>query len=305
MQQVSQSIRRGSKNAIFICYCCMVVLEITLVLSAILISLSISIGDRKSMVDYAGSYTIIQLQQNEISQKISQLSETYQFDASAISKKINAATLSQYSEKIIEYWFDLLHGHSDQIKPTWDINALITAIKEDSIFQNDWLASEQPAKANEAAKAIEESIIESVFPLEPLPLTVGLLYISNQHYINYISIAALILIICSIIMIVIIRIAQSTRPFQSFWFYGASTITGFLILSIFIMLLQNQNLEEVFDAHSSVLAYYASSILALFETYLRAFSLVFFVSGAVLLICFFSIRYQRQHSIHHELSTFF
>ncbi len=305
MQQVPQSLRRKSKNAIIICYCCMVVLEIALVIGAILISISVSVGDKKSLVDYAGSYTVIQLQQSEIDQKILKLSETYRFDETVINKSINVAALSQYSQKTIEYWFDLLHGKSNLIKPTWETDTIKMAIKEDPKFQGGWLASELSIKVDEAAKAISEAITVSVFPIEPLPLTLGFLFVNNQHYINHISVAAWIVMVCSVIIVGIIRIAQNTRPFQSFWFYGVSLMTGFLILSIFITMLQNQNLEEMFRAHNSILAFYATSILTLFETYLRAFSFGFFVAGAVLLTLFFSMRYQRQHSMHHELSTFF
>ena len=305
MQQVPQSLRRKSKNAIIICYCCMVVLEIALAIGAILISISVSIGDRKSLVDYAGSYTVIQLQQSEIDQKMLKLSETYRFDETIISKSINAAALSQYSQKTIEYWFDLLHGKSNLIKPTWDTDMMKKAIQGDPMFQGVWLAAELPVKVDEAVKAISEAITESVFPIEPLPLTLGFLFVNNQHYINHISAAAWIVMIGSVIMVGIIRIAQNTRPFQSFWFYGVSLMTGFLTLSIFIKMLQNQNFEALFKAHNSILAFYATSILTLFETYLRAFSFGFFVAGAVLLTIFFSLRYQRQHSMHHELSTFF
>ena len=305
MQQVPQSLRRKSKNAIIICYCCMVVLEITLAIGAILISVSVSIGDRKSLVDYAGSYTVIQLQQSEIDQKMLKLSETYRFDETIISKSINAAALSQYSQKTIEYWFDLLHGKSNLIKPTWDTDTIKIAIQGDPKFQGGWLAAELPVEVDKAAKAISEAITESVFPIEPLPLTLGFLFVNNQHYINHISAAAWIVMIGSVIMVGIIRIAQNTRPFQSFWFYGVSLMTGFLTLSIFIKMLQNQNFEALFKAHNSILAFYATTILTLFETYLRAFSFGFFVAGAVLLTIFFSLRYQRQHSMHHELSTFF
>ena len=305
MQQVSQSLRRKSKNAIIICYCCMVVLEITLAIGAILISVSVSIGDRKSLVDYAGSYTVIQLQQSEIDQKMLKLSETYRFDETIISKSINAAALSQYSQKTIEYWFDLLHGKPNLIKPTWDTDTIKIAIQGDPKFQGGWLAAELPVEVDKAAKAISEAITESVFPIEPLPLTLGFLFVNNQHYINHISAAAWIVMIGSVIMVGIIRIAQNTRPFQSFWFYGVSLMTGFLTLSIFITMLQNQNFEALFKAHNSILAFYATSILTLFETYLRVFSFGFFVAGAVLLTIFFSLRYQRQHSMHHELSTFF
>ena len=305
MQQVPQSLRRKSKNAIIICYCCMVVLEITLAIGAILISVSVSIGDRKSLVDYAGSYTVIQLQQSEIDQKMLKLSETYRFDETIISKSINAAALSQYSRKTIEYWFDLLHGKPNLIKPTWDTDTIKIAIQGDPKFQGGWLAAELPVEVDKAAKAISEAITESVFPIEPLPLTLGFLFVNNQHYINHISAAAWIVMICLVIMVGIIRIAQNTRPFQSFWFYGVSLMTGFLTLSIFIKMLQNQNFEALFKAHNSILAFYATTILTLFETYLRAFSFGFFVAGAVLLTIFFSLRYQRQHSMHHELSTFF
>ena len=304
-QQEHQIVRRHSRISIAICYFCMVVMEIALFLSAALASVSITIYDQKSIVDYAGSYTVVQLQQKDIVQKVEQLAETYHFNASDISNGINAASLSQYSQKTVEYWFGLLHGRQNQIKPTWDIDGLSAAVQEDSLFQNSWLASEQNDKAEEAAQAIGQSITEAVFPIEPLPLTVGLLYINNQHYINQISLAAWLLLILAAVMIVVISLAQNKRPFQSFWFFGVSAITGFLALNVTNVLLQNQQIDGAAMFHNSVLAFYVSSIMTLLEVYVRFFSLGLFLAGTILLICFFMLRYKRRHSTHYELSSFF
>jgi len=303
--QVHQSARRRSRILIVISYCCMVVMEIALFLSAALASVSITIGDQKSVVDYAGSYTVVQLQQKDIVQRVEQLAETYHFNASDISDEISAAGISQYSQKTVEYWFGLLYGRQNQTKPAWDTGGFSAAIQEGSLFQSSWTASEQNDKAEEAAQAIGQSIAEAVFPIEPLPLTLGLLYVSNQQYISHISLAAWILLILAIVMAVVIRLMQNTRPFQSFWFFGVSAITGFLALSVLDALLQNQQIDGAAMFHNSVLAFYVSSIMTLLEVYVRSFSLGLFLAGAILLICFFMLRYKRLHNTHHELFSFF
>lgn len=302
---VSHTLHRRSKIAIVICYICTVMLEFTLLIGAIAASFSTVVDDKVHLVDYSGSYTVVQLQQKSIDEKVAELAASYHFNTSLLSTNINAAAISQYSQNTIEYWYGLLHGIGGQTKPVWDVASLAAIIEGDSSFINSWSATELASKAEEAADAIGNAITEAVFPLQPMPMTIGLLLVANQKYLHKAVVLAWVMLIVSVLLAAVIRIAQNNRPFQSFWFFGIASMSAFLILYEMTSLLQNQQLDAVFESYNAVLAFYFSSVLGLLESYLHAFCLGLFLVGAVLLFLFFGLRYQRLHSTHHELSIFF
>ena len=304
-KHVSPELRRRSRIGITLGYLCTVALTVLLIVCAIASSLLMVVGNQKGFLDIAGSYAMNLQQQKDIEAKVEKLATKYHFDPTLTTEGIDVAALSQFSQDTVAYWYQMLHGKTAGSLPVWDTAAIKQAVLADPTFTAAWPAEEQPKKADEIAGAMGTAIQSAIFPMKQMPLTLGLMFLSGQKYLDKIAMLNWIAIIGSVALLAAIRIIQNNRPFQSLWFYGVAGLTACLGMTVFIYRLGAQAIDAIFQTYNNVLSLYASEVITSLETYLRSFSIGFFLAGAVLLIAFFSFRYQRLHSTHHELSTFF
>ncbi len=124
-----------SKINIFSCYFCAVMLTVLCIAGAMLASVLLVVHNQNEFMHVAGSYSAVRLQQSHIQRKIEDLSQEYRFDPVSVGQTVNAAALSDFSQKTIVVWLGWISGSTAGTAPAWDTAALSNAIQADAGFE--------------------------------------------------------------------------------------------------------------------------------------------------------------------------
>lgn len=205
----------------------------------------------------------------------------------------------------MKYWYGLAHGVNGSGEPAWDEASFAKALREDAAFLARWGAEGSEQAASQAAQKLGAAIESAVFPFKRLPVTLGLRFLDSQNLLKKALYGLGALLIAGVLLLLVIRMLQRSRRYQSLWFCSMGLLTGSMGVGVLVLKLKELPLDALLAKYSPVLAYYGSAILARYATLLGSFGVAYALGGATLLILFLGIRYQWRRNTHHELSSFF
>ena len=243
--------------------------------------------DRDFDLSVAQDTAVVDAQYARIGEKIDALAAQYGFEPKTVMDLVTRERLLDYHAQMVDWLLNLTQPDAVYTAPSFEVEGLVDAIKEDETFQESTSASRTSVARDKVAVKVCSIVEEAAVPLRLSLISLALGKVLPQlevsryaAYLPYVrwALAAVLLILMGLMALVMHK-----RTAKSLLYIGSGCAAGGLLLLIVGVLIAYVNLSTGAAAYSALLGMQLRTLLNALGRPYFAKAVILLAAGLVLI----------------------
>lgn len=249
--------------------------------------------DRDFDLSVAQDTAVVDAQYARIGEKIDVLAEQYGFEPKTVMDLVTRERLLDYHAQMVDWLLGLTQADAVYTAPSFEVEGLVDAIKEDETFQESTPSASRTSVARDkvavkVCSIVEEAAVPLRLSLISLALGKALPQLGVSRYAAYLPYVRWAFVAMALVLLGLMALVMHKRPVKSLLYMGSGCAAGGVLLLAVGVLIACAKLPAGAAAYSALLEMQL-------RTLLNALGRPYFAKAVVLLAAGLALIGVHQH----------